>query len=230
MTGDIVPFGWKRNLVFIKESFRILVVETLEYKVHALGMAGYMVFDYFTTFLIAFILAKEFGDIIGWTLNDFILLLIINSFMWGFIGLFQWGRIVSDTVIKGELNIKLCRPLPNWIKFYFNPFHSSGLTLIITSTIFSFIMFTIYEFEIQNKLLIVFFTLWLSLLLFLLFATIDTLEFYYYKLSLRIRNTVELAQDILGAYPGQFFGNFRFRGVFSCFTFILYKYVCSSNI
>ncbi len=187
----------------------------------------YVIISYF----VSFIVAKNFGDVIGWSFVDFLIYQVLIKIIYQFIGFFIWGKSISYSIINSQFNNHLVMPLNIKLKYYFHNLSSSALIYFLFSLFELFVLLIFFNEREIN--LLVWFLLVLILIVyqFLFHQLIETLGFYYKKLDFEILKIFYPVSGILSNYPINFFKLIKFKFLlFIFFHSILVLFLFPNNL
>lgn len=211
--NNIKPFGFKRNINFLKESFIILFKTIFEYKSHVYAILLDGSVWFFSQFIVLYVIGTEFSDIVSWDIYDMLLLAGLINIAWGFMGIFEWGTMLFKVLIKGDMNTILTKPISPSLKTYFSNLDESGFFFLLMAIIYT--IFTIFYFKIKlYNILLGSFLFALNIITFILFwLMIDS--FNLYVLGIRsIFMPLARIEEMFQMFPGQFFAKMRLRYFF----------------
>jgi len=114
------PIGWKRNLDFIKVNIFLMWKKTVEYKASLYASFFEQIFFISIQFLFFFVLFSSIGEVINWEFVDYILFFILVDLVFTFAGIFTWGKTLSQTLINGDLNLQISKPINIVFKYIFS--------------------------------------------------------------------------------------------------------------
>lgn len=210
MDNHITPFGWKRNLEYFKTNFKLMWINTIEYKANFYGniltLFSFTLIQLFTYSLISYV----FSDLIGWKFSDFILFYVLMYLVGQFNGIFSWGKELFIILSKGTLNIYLTKPIKPFIGYIFSILSGYAFISIIFRTILLFLVIYYFNITLNNLLLGLVLFLSIGFLFFLIYQFIESCEFISLNLS-SVLDTYWQIDNIFTTYPAQLFRKFPFQ-------------------
>ncbi len=198
-----------KNINYLNESFKILFKTMKEYRANVYSAVITLIFYLIVEVGFFFILYANFGDVIGWSLEDFIIFNLLLNFCNYFVGIFIWTRPLSLEILDGKLNQFLIRPMGVFFQEYTYRLQSNAflgsifyfLGLVITFTYFNI---SVNFFLLISLILIVgiYFAYWIFTESFALLKD---------KLDLAIQQNLFSFQNLLEDFPAQFWQGFKFK-------------------
>lgn len=209
--------GWKRNINYFKENINIVFKKLIEYKINFYMSALTQLAITFTLILSLYVISTNFGDIIDWEFNDFMIFMLAYDLIFTISGIFSWTGNIKTAITYGRLNNYINKPINRIIAFKFKSLSSPALSMTFFGIIKSIII--IYIFKIK------FFNLFLGLIIFLLIIMftiamrflIDSIGFFSFGLYHILFSIFGFSQSILRNYPEHFFKNAPFRNALLIF-------------
>lgn len=214
---NIKPFGWRRNIDYIKVNFFIMWKSLIEYKIHFYSMFFDQIFYVVFYFIFLFVLSTNFGEVIGWNLFDFVLLMILIDLIRVGQGIFLWEANIFDSITSGSFNHYLVRPISCQFKYFFSRINASAIFYFI-SDLFLLIFAIIYFNETINLVLLFI----ISVLMIILEGTFsifyNSFGFIYIGFERNVLNPfIVPVYRMLNQYPAQFFQKSRILSIFFIF-------------
>jgi len=212
------PLGFRRNLDYIKENFILVWKVLIEFKSNLYSSLFLQFFYYFNKYLFFYVLFSSVGDIIGWELIDYLILILIIDLLYSFIEFFNSNGNFSDYLLSGDLNLVTSKPQGIFFKFFFGNLRSSAILFLITSFIALIILFFQINFSLGNLILSIFIFILLVLLHLSISFFISSLAFLSKNLDSQFSNIYWTISNEVSNYPSQFFKNLKFRFIFYIFS------------
>ncbi|MCA9460102.1 MAG: ABC-2 family transporter protein [Nanoarchaeota archaeon] len=212
MESEIKSFTWKRNLDYIKENLYILKKRTIEYKTNTYISLFEQFWYYLIYFLFFYVLAENFSLVVSWNLGDFIIFALLIDFIHVFAGLFMWKEKFHLTMLNGNLNNYLIRPIKPKLAYYYSNLSVGALIFMLTNIIV--FPFVIYYFKIElNNLFLSFIIFLLILLVYILsYFFSRSINFFSFGLASFFETIREIGNITIGKnYPFSFFEKFNFN-------------------
>jgi ABC-type uncharacterized transport system permease subunit len=215
---EVKPFS-KRYLDFFLVNLSLMKQHLKEYKVNFYSAISVLVFYTSFTYFFLFVISNSFGDVIGWSYFDFILYSIYTRIIHQTSGIFTWGKNISHSLLHGEFNQHLVRPLNIMPKYFFSNLTSVGFTYFISSLIELSIILIYFNHSISFYVIFVLFIL--SLIEFLFFEVVESFGFYGKKLDHEIKKFLRPFYNILHRFPFNYFKAFSLKNIFLLFSSVL---------
>lgn len=207
LNESVKPFGFKRNIEYVKVNFYLMFKTLKEYKINTFGALIDQIAFLVIFFLFFTVLYVNFGNDIGWSHLDFLLYMMVLDIILVSQGLTYWGKNLKRDVLDGELIIYLKNPLTPFFSYEFaNISTYAGLMLAIDAMIFPILLFVahipLYTIALGMILLLllcgsfIVFKMFLRSTVFISFALADV----GFELEQRLFRTLQ-------TFPSPFFSN-----------------------
>lgn len=208
------PFGWRRNLDYIKANFNIMWKNLTEYKIN-LYSAFLEQIVYYIVYLFFYIaLSQSFSSIINWKIEDFLLYATFLDLILVIAGIFYWSKDLRPDILSGKLNLTLIRPLNPQFAYQLLNLSSAPLIMILMNIIVLIGISIYYNITLISWVLPIMYLLLItfSYIMFKLF--IKSINFYTFGITYII-DTIEY-QTFFGLrlYPSPFFKHSIFEKIF----------------
>jgi len=196
---------------FVKECFVLLFKKLVEYKTNFLMVFFVQIIHMIVYWLMMIFLFDNFSDLGNWAFEEFVLFFILNDFLIVFSGIFIWKSWIANSIIKGDFNNYLNKPINPYLFFFFLNMNFDSIVYGIVASFLYFGVLVFYGVSLVNVFLG-------SGLLFLVFIFFVVIYEFFYSLDwilLGLTNKVwkpySSFNEIFRMYPGKFFENFKFR-------------------
>lgn len=215
------PFGFRRNLDYIRVNFFIVFKKMLEYKSNFFFFAIEHII-YIASLSISFnIFFSQFFEIISWQLEDYILFFVLMDWISAIGGIFFWRwPFLNQLITKGDFNIFLVRPINVFWGYFFSNLNSGLLVYtIINPIIHLFILIYFFDIQIYNIFLGI--LIWVAVFVcqVLVSECVHSFEFLKKGSSISIyRLTDTINYGYANQYPFQLFNGVKYKGFFLIFT------------
>jgi len=195
----------KKNFDYLKVNFYLMFKNTVEYKANfytnlfqSFIFAGINIFSFS-------ILGSVFAKDLGWEIADYLIFTLLSFIIFSISGFFSWGKNLKYSLLKGDLNIYLTKPISVFIGHIFS--NLSGVAFI--SFFFRFLVlisiFIYFNIMPQNILLVLFLILFLNLLNLVIYQFLESLEFILKGLSDVFGKVYFSLFDTASTYPSPIF-------------------------
>lgn len=197
--------SWKRNFEYLKVNIMILNKKLIEYKTNLWSSVITQIFFLFSFYIIFMVLVTNFGDIIGWTAEDYFIFLLILDIFFCLGGIFFWKEDLFQIIKKGDLNQHILRPTNTFLSYINSNLNPAGLIMVIINFItligfFYFLKIGLIKFIISLLLGLVFA---FEYILFTQFY--QSFEFWFKNSSNYFREIFNSIHGVLQSYPYQLF-------------------------
>jgi len=218
--GFVFNFVKLFNIWFVR--FLLSLKQIKEYKANFLSVLLFDLILFFSTMLFYTIfLGDVSSDILGWGINEFVLLfcfgLLGGKFTWMF-NLFGFsGRLLS-----GELNLYLVRPVNAF--FMAATSKMSGANFVTSVFLFLFSLIWLFINDFKYILLVVVLMVFGWFMYSTLYCFMESISFFL-KDNTFIMGPLKRVNYMLQFYTISFFENSRAVKVFALFPCVLYSYI-----
>lgn len=195
----------KRYLDFLKVNLFLMKQYTKEYKVNIYSAISVQIVYTMMSYFILFVIASNFGSIIGWSYIDFIMYGILGRLSSQLFLFLLWGKNISQTIIGGNFNQHLVRPLNVAYKYFTSNLTPIGLLYLISSCIELIVISLLFDSSIELSLYSVSVILFIGIIDALVYETIESFGFLVKKLEQSIMMFIHPFHRIQNNYPIPFF-------------------------
>ncbi len=202
-----------RYLDFFKVNLFIMFQTMKEYKANLYSVFLIQIVFISISYFTSFIIASNFGQVIGWNFLDFLVYQVLIRIIYQFSGIFLWGKSISHSIINAQFNNHLVMPLNIKLKYYFNNLSSSGYIYILFSLCELLILLIFFYQREINYLILLTTLLFLIVYHFLIHQSLETMGFHYKKLDHQLLRLYYPLTNILSSYPINYFQFFSFRNL-----------------
>ncbi|MFW5704411.1 MAG: ABC-2 family transporter protein [Nanoarchaeota archaeon] len=202
-----------RTINYLKENVIILFKTTIEYKANFYTTLIDQILYFFVNFIFIYVFSNLFGDIIGWSLEDFILFAVFLDLFRCFAGIFTW-KYFPQAVLNGDLNQHLVKPMGVFKGFYLSKLSMIALLYVISDILLLIIFILFLDFNFTNFYLTIFISLILIIFYLLAFLAIDSFSLLKDKLTDPINEIYFSGYRIFQEFPAQFFNRLSFKNIF----------------
>jgi ABC-type uncharacterized transport system permease subunit len=202
-----------RYLDLLKANLFIMFQSMKEYKSNLYSVFLIQIVFVSISYFIMFLIASNFGDVIGWSYLDFIIYTALIKMITQAVGFFIWGNSISASILSGSLNTHLLRPTDIKFQYYFSNLSSSAFIFFIFSVLEVIILLLFFDSNFQISLFFLLIIFLLFVYQFLFFQVIETLGFYYKQLDQQILKLIYPINSTLSSYPIDFFNKMRFKEI-----------------
>lgn len=203
----------KRYLELFRTQVFIMFQTMKEYKANLYSVFLIQIIFVSISYFTSFIIASNFGEIIGWSFIDFLVYQAIIKIIYQFSGIFLWGKSISYSIIYAQFNNHLVMPLNIKLKYYFNNLSSSGYIYILFSLIELLILLIFFYQRELNYSLLLFTVIILMIYHFFIHQSLETMGFHYKKLDTALLKLYYPITNILSSYPINYFQFFKFKNI-----------------
>ena len=204
-------FGFRRNVDYIKVNLFLMWRTVMEYKTNFWSSIIIQVFFLGTYVLFFEAMTRNFGDIIGWNIWDFLLFLVLVDTIWVLSGVVFWSKSLFHSIISGELNNYLMRPINIFLGFNFSRLDIGGLVMFAMNFVYILYYIVSQDVSLFSLALGVFIMSLIVLVLLLFIWFVESLNFFYKGLSMGINEIIGNFVGIAQNYPYQYFKSFEYK-------------------
>ena len=211
MENKIKPFGFKRNLDYFRENFIIMWKSMIEYKANFYNSLFIQLIFALIYFIYFSIISNEFGYLISWKFQDFLLFFLIYDTIFVLYGTFSWKwEDFKYTLTSGRLNNYIFRPFNPFFAYSFSKLSGAGFLMIIINLFIFPILFYFFEYEFSN----IFFSFVVFCLIcygfFMLSSFFKSISFFSFGLSDSLQRLFYEFNEGVRTYPYSFFQNYSY--------------------
>lgn len=169
-----------RNLNFVKESFYVKFKKMFEYKINTYSGLLINFFWILAQMLILRIMYVNFGDMIGWSFEEYCFFIVFFNLFYTITGMFWYGCNLSAYLTGGILNDYLMRPLNVFLQYFMNSqvFFISSAAFIYFLVFLSFVFLFFDSIVFLRLFLVIPFCLLAVIFEVLVFRFLDSIAFF----------------------------------------------------
>ncbi len=209
----------KKEINYINENFKIMLKSLIEYKSNFYSALAEQFFYYIALGILLFVLYDNFGDIVGWSLKEFIFYMVLFDFLLIFTNIFFWGKDLVFDIPSGDLSQYINKPINPLIAYIFSRLSAETILQVVISSLFILGLILHYQISFVTIILTFLVLLLISFVFFLFRIAITSFAFKaigFTKYLYKFENTFFF---IMQQYPTPFFMKTKLARVLMFYPF-----------
>lgn len=192
---------------YIQANIHISLTKIKEYKINTISAIIVQIFFYITRILFLGVFASNFGEVINWSIKDFMLYFILVNFIIVFSSIIIYHPLLKNNILKGQLNVYLIRPINRFFCYNFHNLSGVGFNMSIFNIVASIFIINYYNIELTFSITAPALIILLILLYITIKVFVESINFWSLGLSQTAYKLVSTADKTLEVNPGKLFEN-----------------------
>lgn len=215
----------KQYFNYFIENFIIAHKRLVEFKVNLFNVLFVHIMQIFGFLIFGFVLISNFGDIIGWKIEDYMVFITISTIGYYFFAHnFIAFKYLHKKIVNGELNMFLFRPLNPLLQYILKTDFSVNV-FILNSILYLSILEFYFDYEILKIIIIIPLLIFIGIVNLIVYFLLESVSFFSLELGRTLRLFIEgtIDRKFLFFYPANFFENSIYLMIVSIFPFAMYS-------